>query len=73
MKKAEKNLKFEEALERLEFIVEKLEGGELALDESLKFFEEGVGLSRYCEAKLSEAKGKIEELALNFTEDPKDS
>ena len=51
---------FEAALARLEQIVQRLEKGELALEESLRLYEEGVGLSRVCHAKLEEAEGKIE-------------
>ena len=51
---------FEAALARLEQIVQRLEKGELALEESLALYEEGVGLSRVCHAKLEEAEGKIE-------------
>jgi exodeoxyribonuclease VII small subunit len=51
---------FEAALSRLEQIVQKLEKGELALEESLVLYEEGVRLSRVCHAKLEEAEGKIE-------------
>ncbi|HHW11651.1 MAG TPA: exodeoxyribonuclease VII small subunit [Firmicutes bacterium] len=51
---------FEEALARLEFIIDELEKGELNLDESLKLFEEGIALARHCNAKLDEAQGKVE-------------
>jgi exodeoxyribonuclease VII small subunit len=53
---------FENALKRLEEIVQRLEGGELSLDESLKLFEEGIELSRVCTKKLSEAESKVEKL-----------
>jgi exodeoxyribonuclease VII small subunit len=53
---------FEQALQQLEQIVQKLEKGELALEESLKLYEEGVRLSRLCHGKLEEAEGKIEML-----------
>ncbi len=52
--------KFEEALLKLEDIVEKLEGEELSLEESLKGFEEGIRLVRFCNKKLNEAERKIE-------------
>ena len=55
-------VKFETAVEKLEQIVRKLEGGDLTLEESLKAFEEGIGLSRICEKLLQEAKGKVEKL-----------
>ena len=60
-------IKFEKALDQLEKIVEQLESGDLALDEALKHYEEGVKLSRACTKKLSEAEKKIETLtrALN--------
>ena len=55
-------VKFETAVEKLEQIVRKLEGGNLTLEESLKAFEEGIGLTRTCEKLLQEAKGKVEKL-----------
>lgn len=51
---------FEEALSRLEQIVQRLEKGELPLEESLVLYEEGVKLSRLCHAKLEQAEGRIE-------------
>jgi exodeoxyribonuclease VII small subunit len=56
---------FEGALERLESIVQKLEKGELTLEESLRLYEEGVRLSRLCHEKLEEAEGRIEVLVKN--------
>lgn len=52
--------KFEEALEKLEEIVKRMEGGELSLEESLKAFEEGIKLSRLCARKLDEADRRVE-------------
>lgn len=57
--------KFEQALNRLEGIVSKLEEGELDLEESLKLFEEGVRLSHFCNKKLDEAEKKVEILLKN--------
>ena len=51
---------FEAALKQLEEIVQRLERGELPLEESLKLYEDGIRLSRLCHAKLEEAEGKIE-------------
>ena len=51
---------FEEALKRLEEIVQRMEGGDLALEESLGLFEEGVRLTRVCSQRLDEAEKKIE-------------
>ena len=57
---AEDTPRFEDALKQLEEIVQRLEKGELPLEESLKLYEEGIRLSRLCHAKLEEAEGKIE-------------
>lgn len=51
---------FERSLARLEEVVRKLESPELSLDEAMKLFEEGVGLSRECQKQLEEAEGKVE-------------
>lgn len=50
---------FEKAMESLEKIVEELESGELALEEAMKKFEDGIKLSRQCAAKLEESEKKI--------------
>ncbi len=52
--------KFEEALEELEKIVQRLEDANLPLDEALTLFEEGIKLSRLCSQKLDEAEKKVE-------------
>ncbi len=52
--------KFEEALQKLEKVVEQLESGDLSLEDSLAAFEEGVGLVKYCNQKLTEVEKKIE-------------
>lgn len=54
------NVKFEDALRRLEKIVEKLETGDVPLEESLALYEEGITLFRHCSSKLEEAKKKVE-------------
>ena len=51
---------FEEALKRLEEIVQRMESGDLALEDSLGLFEEGVRLTRVCSQRLDEAEKKIE-------------
>jgi exodeoxyribonuclease VII small subunit len=56
----EKEPGFEAALRQLEEIVQRLEKGELTLEESLRLYEDGVRLARLCHAKLEEAEGKIE-------------
>lgn len=55
-------MSFEKKLTRLEEIVQKMEGGELSLDESLKLFEEGVKLSRDCNKELTDAEQKVKKL-----------
>ncbi len=50
---------FEEAIERLEEIIGLLEAGQAPLDDSLKYFEEGIGLVKLCTAKLDKAEQKI--------------
>jgi len=52
--------KFEEALKKLEELVKNMEAGELTLDESLKAFEEGIRLIRFCSRKLDETERKVE-------------
>ena len=54
--------KFEDALEKLEDIVKKMEAGDLPLEEALKSFEEGIKLIRLCQAKLNEAERRVEML-----------
>jgi exodeoxyribonuclease VII small subunit len=53
---------FEESLKKLETIVDKLEKGDLSLEESLQLFEEGVSLSTACKQELDAAEGKVEML-----------
>ena len=55
-----KPVKFEEAMKRLEKIVESLEAGDAPLDESLSLYEEGISLFRQCSSKLEEARKKVE-------------
>ncbi len=53
---------FEDKLASLEAVVERLERGELSLDESVKLFEEGMRLSGACRQELEAAEGKIQQL-----------
>lgn len=52
--------KFEEALGRLEELVKKMEAGDMTLEESLKAFEEGTRLARFCAKKLDEAERRVD-------------
>ena len=62
MSEVEKEPAFEEALERLEHLVEAMENGDTPLAELVAKFEEGDKLMRVCEKRLSEAELKIEKL-----------
>jgi len=61
-KKARNRFSFEKALKELEQIVEKLDSGELSLDEMLVQFEKGISLVRDCQKFLAQAKEKVEVL-----------
>jgi exodeoxyribonuclease VII small subunit len=52
-------LTFEIAMKQLEQIVQELESGNLSLEDSIKKFEEGIKLSKFCSAKLDETEKKI--------------
>lgn len=56
---AKKKLSYEEAVQRIEDIVEVLENEEVSLDNSIKLYKEGVGLSYLCQEKLSAAEKEI--------------
>ena len=73
---AKKKMKFEDALERLEKIVARLEDGEISLDDSLTLFQEGRKLSRECAEQLAEVENKarilLEQADGSVTEAPFD-
>ena len=52
-------LNFEELIEKLENITNKLEKEQLSLDESVKLFEEGMNISKECNSKLEDAENRI--------------
>lgn len=58
----EKEIEFEQALKRLEAIVEELESGDLSLEKALKHYEEGVKMADLCTKRLTEAEKKVEVL-----------
>ena len=60
MTKEDKEMQFEEAFKRLEAIVGNLESGDLSLEESMKLFEEGIGLTEACKSRLEDAEKKIQ-------------
>lgn len=53
-------LSFEECLQRVQSVVEQLEGGDLSLEKSLQLFTEGVTMVRQCQEHLDEAEQKVE-------------
>jgi exodeoxyribonuclease VII small subunit len=59
---AKDTLSFEQAIGRLEKIVEAMEQGKIGLEESVKHFEEGMGLIARCRKVLAEAEMKIQQL-----------
>lgn len=65
----DKELSFEEALSKLESIVEKLEQPDVSLEESVKSFEEGVQLSKYCSKILENAELRVEQVNKQKTDD----
>lgn len=58
------SLSFEEALSELEKIVRELEEGKVKLNDAIGAYERGAALKRHCEAKLSEAKAKVDKIVL---------
>ena len=51
---------FEQSLADLQILVERLENGELSLEDSLSAFEQGIGLTRDCQAALSQPEQKVQ-------------
>ncbi|MEA4940504.1 MAG: exodeoxyribonuclease VII small subunit [Christensenella sp.] len=58
----EQQIRFEEAMQKLSEIVEKLEGGEGSLDEMIRLYEEGMSLVKSCETQLDAYEAKIDKL-----------
>lgn len=62
MKTKKSQVTFEKAFNRLETILEKLEGENITLEETLELYEEGLTLTKFCYEKLSNAELKIKEI-----------
>ncbi len=60
-----KSDQFEDALKRLQEIVEQLEKGDLSLEESMECFSEGIRIAQFCHNKLEEAENKVQMLLKN--------
>lgn len=63
---AEQKLTFEEALEQLEIIVEKLEEGDVPLEEAIHIYKQGMELSKLCHDKLKDVESQLTQI---LTED----
>lgn len=66
-------MNFEITLNELETIIEKMESGQLSLEESLRYFENGIKLSRLCQTALRDAEQKVQLLVDDngeFKEEP---
>ncbi len=60
--KNETNTTFEDAMQKLEDMVQKLEGGKLSLDDSLQAFTQGMQMADFCEKQLTAASGQVEKI-----------
>ncbi len=65
MAKPESDVPFEEAMQKLEIIVDAMESGELPLESLMAKFEEGTRLAKVCQTKLAQAETKIQQLEKN--------
>ncbi len=72
MTEEQKEMTMDEAYQKLQAVLEKMEGGELGLEESFKLYEEGLGLVKLCSAKLDEIEKKMIILE-NRTEENEDA
>lgn len=62
MARQKKTLSFEQSLNELQELVERLESGDLSLEQSLATFEQGIGLTRECQSALQEAEQRVQML-----------
>lgn len=69
---AERETNFEDAMEKLDKIVERLESEKTGLEEAMKLYEEGARLVKTCEKKLSEAEAKLEKILPGGSDDKPD-
>lgn len=63
-------MSFEQALDQLEKIVEKLERGDVALEESIRIYERGEALKTHCDKLLKEAENKVDKIRLSRSGEP---
>ena len=62
-KTASENLSFEQAMEELEQVIDRLDSGELGLEQALNFYEKGIELGKRCEKLLKEAELRVQKLS----------
>ena len=62
-------MKYEEAIKKLNEIMEKLESGDIPLDKTFEYFEEGKKLLDFCKKQLSDAEGKLLKITKSGTEE----
>ena len=65
MSKVPKNLKFEQAMQRLDAIVEAMESGEIGIEESISRYEEAMDLAAHCRKILDESEQRIKKIQLD--------
>ena len=70
MSKSAKRLKFEEAMQRLDAIVEAMESGEIGVEESIAKYEEAMGLAAHCRQILDQAEQRIQKIQLDAAGKP---
>lgn len=64
------SLTFEQALTELETIVRRLEGGKVSLEDAIQAYERGVQLRQFCEARLAQARARIDQIILGSDGQP---
>lgn len=69
--KAVADMSFEEAMKALEDVVNRLEAGEVPLEDSIKLYERGAELKAHCQKKLAEAEEKVAQISLDENGQPK--
>lgn len=70
MSKPAKRVKFEEAMQRLDAIVEAMESGEIGVEESIAKYEEAMGLAAHCRQILDQAEQRIQRIQLDAAGQP---
>lgn len=70
MSKTPKNLKFEQAMQRLDAIVEAMESGEIGIEESISKYEEAMKLAAHCRKILDESEQRIKQIQLDAAGEP---